>query len=109
MATYLELKQTLGLTKMERLTMQCRQVGDRIEITPASNIFTVKRDNQFIQTLDNPKFHGFDRPAKKVWTVLDTPETRMALQAKGCPVVPGPRNYADMWADLDRLTESLGF
>jgi hypothetical protein len=89
------------------MSMHCQQVGNRIEITPSLNPFEVKRNNQFIRSLDDPKYHGFDTPRRILWSVLDTPETRTALRYRGCCVVSSDRNCTDMSADLDRLMELI--
>jgi len=88
------------------VNMHCQQVGNRIEITPSFNL-GVKRTNQFIRSLDDPKYHGFDTPRRVLWSVSDTPETREALRHRGCCIMSSDRNCADMLVDLDRLMELL--
>lgn len=83
--------------------MHCRQVGNRIEITPDLNPFTVKINNQFIRTLDDPRYHGFDTPARKVWTVLDTPMVRQQLRVRGYHISEGVRECIDMFATLEDM------
>ncbi len=89
--------------------MQCRQVGNRIEIAPNFNLLTIKSDGKFVRSLEDAKWHGFDEPFRKIWTVLDTPDTRVELRARGHLVAPGTRDFFDMLADLDTLIESLDF
>ena len=88
------------------MSMHCQQVGNRIEITSSLNPFFVKSNDQFIRSLDDPKYLGFDT-VRIVWSVLDTPDTRLELRGRGCIVLAGDRDCTDMLADLDRLTELL--
>ena len=83
--------------------MKCTRVGNRIEIAPSLNPFEVKSNNQFIQTLDDPKYHGFDTPARKVWTVLDTPTVRQQLRVRGYRISEGSRECIDMFATLEKM------
>ena len=89
------------------MSMHCQQVGNRIEITPSPNPYFLIRNNEFIRSLDDPKYHGFDTLARRIWSVLDTPETRLMLEGRGCLVMSSDRNCTDMLADLDRLMELI--
>jgi hypothetical protein len=87
--------------------MECKQIADRIEISPGTNALTIRASNDFIRSLADPKWHGFDKPPRKVWTVLDTPETREKLRVAGWPIVPSLRGPVDMLTDLEKLIEIL--
>jgi hypothetical protein len=87
--------------------MECKQIADRIEISPDYNLFNIRTTNDFIRSLADPKWHGFDKPPRRGWTVLDTPETREKLRGRGWPIVPSPRGYVDMLTDLEKLVEIL--
>jgi len=83
--------------------MTCTQVGTRIEITLDLNPLTYKNTVQFVKSLDDVKWHGFDNPPKHVWTVLDTPEVRQQLIDRGYPISEGVREYTDMFAILENV------
>jgi len=87
--------------------MKCQQVGNRIEITPTMNPFDVRSNNNFVKGLEDARFHGFDVPKRMIWSVLDTPETRELLVARGYIVLIGDRSHAIMLADLEKFDEIL--
>jgi hypothetical protein len=93
--------------------MECKQIADRIEISPDYNLFNIRATNDFIRSLTDPKWHGFDKPPRRVWTVLDTPETREKLRGRGWRIgklmLSSIRNREAMFTDLERLIEMLKF
>lgn len=83
--------------------MKCTRVGARIEITLDLNPLTYKNTVQFVKSLDDVKWHGFNNPPKHVWTVLDTPEVRQQLIGRGYPISEGVRECTTMLAALENM------
>lgn len=91
--------------------MQCKQIGNRIEIAPDYHIFAIKATNDFIRSLADSRWHGFDKPPRKVWTVLDTSETREKMEKRGWSIgkltLYSIRGHGAMFTNLEKLIEML--